>query len=243
MKPTRRSRALSRALKEIQHTGSQLIQDKKTAVRDECDVNGSGAVGRQDVGGHDLLSLLIKANITADMPESMRMNDTEILSREQIVPLPNVVFLTRSHDNNIYSRGAHIPDCRARNFKVKTKTLSTYIPTSDFGPFCCSTAVSWALFAFACHPTVQTKLRAELRTSCPATANSPTMEQLNSLPYLESVVREILRLYTPVSTTERIAMHDAEIPLQKPFMDKRGVLRGTIRYEITIISSSRVSKL
>ena len=92
VKPTRRSRDLDRALKEIQHTGSQLIQDKKTAVRDECDVNGSGAIGRQDVGGHDLLSLLIKANIAADMPESMRMSDTEILSREQIVPLPNLVF-------------------------------------------------------------------------------------------------------------------------------------------------------
>ena len=46
------------------------------------------------------------------------------------------------------------------------------------------------------------------------------MEQLNSLPYLESVVREILRLYAPVPSTHRIAMHDAEIPLQKRFMDK-----------------------
>ena len=72
--------------------GSQLIQDRKTAVRDECDVNRSGAVERQDVGGHDLLSLLIKANIAADMPESMRMSDAEILSREHIIPLPNLFF-------------------------------------------------------------------------------------------------------------------------------------------------------
>jgi len=61
-------------------------------VRAECDVNGSGLVGRQDVGGHDLLSLLIKANIAADMPESMRMSDSEILSREHIFPFPNLVF-------------------------------------------------------------------------------------------------------------------------------------------------------
>ena len=72
IQPTRRSRVLSHAFKEIQHTGSQLIQDRKTAVRAECDVNGSGPVGRQDVGGHDLLSLLIKANIAADMPDSAR---------------------------------------------------------------------------------------------------------------------------------------------------------------------------
>ncbi|KAF8491338.1 cytochrome P450 [Russula emetica] len=180
--PTRRSRVLNRAFKEIQHTGSQLIQDRKTAVHDECDVNGSGAVGRQDVDGHDLLSLLIKANIAADMPESMRMSDSEILSQ---VP----TFLLAGHETS-------------------------------------STAVSWTLFALACHPTVQAKLRAELHT-CPT--NSPIMEQLNSLPYLEGVVREALRLYAPVSSTHRIAMHDVEIPLQKPFTDKQGVLRGTVR--------------
>ena len=93
---------------------------------------------------------------------------------------------------------------------------------------CYSTAVSWTLFAFACHPTVQAKLRAELRT---CTTDMPTMDQLNSLPYLESVVREALRLYAPTTGTQRIAMHDMEIPLQKPFTDKQGVLRSTVRYE------------
>jgi len=180
--PTRHSRFLNRAINEIQHTGSQLIQDRKTDVHAECDVHGSGAVGRQDVGGHDLLSLLIKANIAADMPESMRMSDSEILSQ---VP----TFLLAGHETS-------------------------------------STAVSWTLFALACHPTVQAKLRAELRT---CSTDSPTMEQLNSLPYLEGVVREALRLYAPVSGTQRIAMHDVEIPLQKPFTDKQGVLRGTVR--------------
>jgi hypothetical protein len=57
------------------------------------------------------------------------------------------------------------------------------------------------------------------------------MEQLNSLPYLEGVVREALRLYAPASGTHRVAMHDAEIPLQKPFTDKQGILRATVRYE------------
>ena len=61
-------------------------------MRAECGVDGSGAVGRQDVGGHDLLSLLIKANIAADMPESMRMSDTEIMSREHIVSFPNLIL-------------------------------------------------------------------------------------------------------------------------------------------------------
>ena len=58
------------------------------------------------------------------------------------------------------------------------------------------------------------------------------MEQLNSLPYLEGVVRESLRLYSPVSFTQRVANQDLVIPLQKPFTDKHGVLQTTIRYEV-----------
>jgi hypothetical protein len=55
------------------------------------------------------------------------------------------------------------------------------------------------------------------------------MEQINTFSYLEGVVREALRLYAPVSSTMRASMHDAEIPLQKPFTDKHGVLQSTIR--------------
>ncbi|KAI9460712.1 cytochrome P450 [Russula earlei] len=179
--PTHRSRVLDRAFKEIRRVGSQLIQEKKTAVVAERNANGSGAVEKQDVRGHDLLSLLIKSNIAADMPESMRMSDEEILSQ---IP----TFLLAGHETS-------------------------------------STAVAWTLFALSCHPTVQTKLRAELRT-CPT--DSPTMEQFNALPYLEGVVREALRLYAPVSATSRISMHDAEIPLQKPFTDRHGNLQSTV---------------
>jgi hypothetical protein len=41
-------------------------------------------VEKQDVQGHDLLSLLVKSNIATDIPESMRMSDLEILSRDHI---------------------------------------------------------------------------------------------------------------------------------------------------------------
>ncbi|KAI9458493.1 cytochrome P450 [Russula earlei] len=180
--PTHRSRTLNRALKEIRRVGSQLIQEKKTAVLAENDANGSSAVGKQDVQGHDLLSLLIKSNIAVDKPESMRMSDTEIVSQ---IP----TFLLAGHETT-------------------------------------SVAIAWTLFALGLHPAVQAKLRAELRT-CPT--DFPSMDQLNALPYLESVVREALRLYPPVFSTSRVAMCDAAIPLQKPFTDKHGNLQSTIR--------------
>ncbi|KAI0250884.1 cytochrome P450 [Lactifluus subvellereus] len=180
--PTARERTLDRAFQEIKHIGSGLIEDRKAAVLAERSANGSGVVEKQDVQGHDLLSLLVKSNIAADMPENMRMSDSEILSQ---VP----TFLLAGHETT-------------------------------------STAVAWTLFALSCHPAVQAALRAELRT-CPT--DSPTMEQLNSLPYLEGVVRESLRLYAPVSFTQRVASHDTVIPLHKPFTDKHGVLQNAIR--------------
>ena len=70
------------------------------------------------------------------------------------------------------------------------------------------------------------------------------MDQLNALTYLEGVVRESLRLYAPVSSTNRIAIHDAEIPLQKPFTDKSGVLQSTVRWvQIVTIPVQRVNRM
>lgn len=78
----------------------------------ECDTNGSGIIERQDVGGHDLLSLLIKSNIAADIPESMRMSDSEIISRERFFFFFSCPS-TRTRGNNIRTRGTHIFACRA----------------------------------------------------------------------------------------------------------------------------------
>ncbi|KAH9965560.1 cytochrome P450 [Lactifluus volemus] len=180
--PTSRSRAIERALKEVRQVGSRVIEERKAAVLAERSASGSSLVEKQDVQGNDLLSLLVKSNIAADIPESMRLSDFEILSQ-----VPTILLA---------------------------------------GNETTSTAVSWALFALSCHPGIQTKLRTELRT-CPT--DSPTLEQLNSLSYLEGVVRESLRLYTPVPFIQRVATHDVAIPLQKPFTDKHGVLQNSVR--------------
>ena len=103
--------------------------------------------------------------------------------------------------------------------RVLNTLLSTFVVRS--------TAIAWTLFALSCNPKVQMALRAELRT-CPT--DMPTTDQLNALLYLEGVVREALRLYSPVSATQRIAMEDAVIPLQRPFKDSHGIMQSSIRY-------------
>jgi hypothetical protein len=54
------------------------------------------------------------------------------------------------------------------------------------------------------------------------------MDTLNSLTYLDAIVRETLRLYPPVSATVREVAMDDVIPTEKEWMDKKGVRRSGI---------------
>ncbi|KAJ7209907.1 cytochrome P450 [Mycena rebaudengoi] len=82
-----------------------------------------------------------------------------------------------------------------------------------------STGTAWALHALSLNHEIQDKLRQELLS---ARSESPNYDELNSLPYLENVVRETMRLYPPVEHTGRMAMADDILPLSEPFVDKKG---------------------
>jgi len=77
----------------------------------------------------------------------------------------------------------------------------------------------WALYALSIHSDVQSKLRDELFT---IQSDNPTMDELNSLSYLDSVVREMLRIHSPVTGAMRVAVKDDVLPLGTPFIDKKG---------------------
>ena len=86
--------------------------------------------------------------------------------------------------------------------------------------------MSWALYALSINKHAQTKLREEISN---ISTDNPTMDDLNGLPYMDAVVRETLRLYSPVASIQREARKDDCIPLGKPFTDKKGVVRNEIR--------------
>lgn len=48
------------------------------------------------------------------------------------------------------------------------------------------------------------------------------MDELNALPYLDAVVRETLRIHSPVPSTLRVAVKDDILPLSTPVTDKNG---------------------
>ncbi|KAJ7835652.1 cytochrome P450 [Mycena olivaceomarginata] len=82
-----------------------------------------------------------------------------------------------------------------------------------------SIAVSWALHALFQNIIAQTKLRKELLT---VSTDNPTMDELDSLPYLESLVQEMLHIYSPVTFRHQMAMQEDVLPLSKPYVDKEG---------------------
>ncbi|KAF7297364.1 Cytochrome P450 [Mycena indigotica] len=84
-----------------------------------------------------------------------------------------------------------------------------------------SIGMSWLWYVLAAYPEIQKKLREELQ-GLSARTSQPTMDELNGLPYLESVIRETMRLHSPVSYSWRMAYSDDLIPLSTPFIDQRG---------------------
>ncbi|KAJ7695885.1 cytochrome P450 [Mycena olivaceomarginata] len=140
----------------------------RNLIRAACDKMGEGSVGRRD-----LLSVLLRANLSANIPETQRLSDIEVISRE----------------------------CTT------------------------SSAAAWALHALSVNTAAQTKLRAELMTM---STDNPTMDELNSLPYLEHVVRETMRVHAPLVFTQRMAVEDDILPLSKPYMDKDGISHDSL---------------
>ncbi|KAG9010599.1 hypothetical protein FRB95_003451 [Tulasnella sp. JGI-2019a] len=82
-----------------------------------------------------------------------------------------------------------------------------------------ATAMSWGLYWLAKAPSLQSKLREEVLA---VPNDSPSMDELNSLPYLNNVVKELLRLTPPIPTGRRIAALDTVIPLAQSVIDKNG---------------------
>ncbi len=89
-----------------------------------------------------------------------------------------------------------------------------------------STSLSWTLLLLSRNKKAQEKLRAELRAF---PTDFPTLEELSSLPYLDAVVREGLRVQNPVTGTERVALEDCVVPVQNEYVDRHGQVRREIR--------------
>ncbi|KAH9841449.1 cytochrome P450 [Rhodofomes roseus] len=97
-----------------------------------------------------------------------------------------------------------------------------------------SNALSRILYLLAQHPEVQEKLRQELLSA--GAADGIPYDELNRLPFLDSVCRETLRVYPPVTLLFRAATQDTILPLSEPIY----TTDGTRMDEIPVVKGSQV---
>jgi len=84
-----------------------------------------------------------------------------------------------------------------------------------------TSSLSRIVHLLALHPDIQEKLRKEMKEACENNAEL-THDQLVSLPLLEAVCRETLRLYPPGPGVMRTARSDVVLPLSSPIHDVDG---------------------
>ncbi|KAJ7360691.1 cytochrome P450, partial [Mycena albidolilacea] len=172
--PNRDAAVFLGAKKKLFDIGAQLVAESKAYIE--------AAGGEENAGGRqDLLSLLMRANLSKSLPESERLTDEAVIAQ-----VPS--FVVAGHENT-------------------------------------SSGMAWTLHQLSLNPDVQRKLREELLA---VETDTPSYEQLNALPYLEKVIRETMRLHAPVDFTGRMAIADDVIPLQTPYVDKKGKVHDSI---------------
>ncbi|KIK57951.1 hypothetical protein GYMLUDRAFT_45751 [Collybiopsis luxurians FD-317 M1] len=173
--PTANGSTMKESKSIMDRIGRELLEESKRHLY---------ATGEKDENwsARDLLSLLVRSNMSKDIAENQRMTDEDVLAQ---IP----TFLVAGHETS-------------------------------------ATATTWALFSMVKNKEIQRKLREELLE---VTTENPTMDVLNSLPYLDAVVRETLRIHAPVAGTSRVATKDDILPLEIPFTDKNGVVHDGVR--------------
>ncbi|TGZ32237.1 Cytochrome P450 9e2 [Temnothorax longispinosus] len=75
-----------------------------------------------------------------------------------------------------------------------------------------STAMSFMTHVLAVNPDIQSKLREEIDDVLRQTNGKPTYEAINHMKYLDAVVNETLRLYTPASFLDRKCVKETKLP-------------------------------
>ncbi|TFY82939.1 hypothetical protein EWM64_g1077 [Hericium alpestre] len=91
-----------------------------------------------------------------------------------------------------------------------------------------STALLWTIQSLYQHPRVQDKLRAEV-SAHPTDTSTPSIDELNAMPYLDAVLRESLQFHTSIPTIERVATCDMVVPIENSYVDRHGSIRDEIR--------------
>ncbi|CAG7853105.1 SubName: Full=Related to Cytochrome P450 {ECO:0000313/EMBL:CCA75456.1} [Serendipita indica DSM 11827] len=124
---------------------------------------------------------------------------------------------------------SNVSDRDLLSLMIKSNKSTTIPPEQRLSVNCMLDQIP--TFLIAGHDTTATACIASRYTNAPtrrASSSIPnrdtpvTVDALNALPYLEAVVREMLRFHPPIDVFSRVAVEDDVLPLERPFIDKRG---------------------
>jgi hypothetical protein len=79
--PTERDTRFQQAQRTMTRIGSQLLRDSKASI----EASKGGSVEKSSWQARDLLSLLVRANMATDLPDSQRLTDADVLSRMYLI--------------------------------------------------------------------------------------------------------------------------------------------------------------
>jgi cytochrome P450 len=78
-----------------------------------------------------------------------------------------------------------------------------------------SVSITWGIYLLSQprYAHIQRRLREEIRANLPSPSSGEEVhaELLDNLPYLDAVSKEIMRVWSPVTRSTRIPIHDTEI--------------------------------
>ncbi|KAH9917917.1 cytochrome P450 [Epithele typhae] len=121
--PDKRTQAADKAQGVMVEIAKKLLLEKKAELRSR------GAVEKRDVQGRDLLTLLLKSNLAADVPDDQKLTDDEVLAQ---IP----TFLIAGHETTntstswcLSSLSTH-PEIQSR-LREELFSLDTESPTME----------------------------------------------------------------------------------------------------------------
>lgn len=74
-----------------------------------------------------------------------------------------------------------------------------------------SSALAWAIYSLSLAPSIQSRLRDEVLA---VPTSTPSFDELNALPFLDAVIHETLRVFSPVPGSMRLVQKDTILPMQ-----------------------------
>ncbi|KAL1412262.1 hypothetical protein Q8F55_000005 [Vanrija albida] len=175
--PTKLNESIVSTRRVMDTVGREIITARKKELEAE-----QVKVEKRTQLGMDAVSLLVKANMAADLRDDHRLTDNEVLGQIGALMLA--------------------------------------------GNETSATALTWASWHLAHRPDIQDKLRADLDS---VDEDRPDVERLQTLPYLDQFVHELLRFDPPLHRVIRHCVEDTVVPLSIPVRGRDGKMMDSIK--------------